>query len=114
LVASVTASGWIRATRKVDVQSDILGRITELAVEEGDSVVAGQLLLRIDPTQYEAAVARARAAVSEALAREAQSRANLLQARRALERVEAMVASGIAPQESLEEVQTQAMVQEAL
>lgn len=114
LVASVTASGWIRATRKVDVQSDIMGRITELAVEEGDSVVAGQLLLRIDPIQYEAAVARARAAVSEALAREAQSRANLLQARRALERVEAMVASGIAPQESLEEVQTQAMVQEAL
>src|SRR5690606_18366708 len=35
LVASVTASGWIRPRRTVDVQADIMGRITELHVEEG-------------------------------------------------------------------------------
>ena len=114
LIASVIASGWIRATRAVDVQSDIMGRITELAIEEGDHVEPGQFLLRIDPTQYEAAVSRARAAVSEALAREAQSRANLLQARRALERLESMFQSDIVSQEALAETQTQVMVQEAL
>src|SRR5690606_18301558 len=85
LVASVTASGWIRPRRTVDVQADIMGRITELHVEEGQVVRRGDILLRIDPTQYEAAVARARAAVSEALARQAQARANLIQAERALE-----------------------------
>jgi len=114
LISTVVASGWIRATRAVDVQSDIMGRITELAVEEGDVVEEGQFLLRIDPTQYEAAVSRARAAVSEALAREAQSRANLMQARRALERLESMFQSQIATQAEYEEAQTAVMVQEAL
>src|SRR5262245_55823490 len=86
LTASVSASGWIRPNRKVDVQSDIMGRIIALAVDEGDRVVKGQILLRIDPAQYEAAVARARAAVKEAEAREAQTKANLLQADRAYKR----------------------------
>jgi multidrug resistance efflux pump len=49
-------------------------------------VEKGHVLLRIDPTQYEAAVARARAGVSESLAREAQARAGLLQAEQALRR----------------------------
>src|SRR5690606_24741723 len=80
LAAIVTGSGWIRPHRSVDVQADIMGRIVELNVAEGDVVKRGQILLRIDPTQYEAAVARARAGVSEALAREAQARANLIQA----------------------------------
>ena len=80
LVATVTASGWIRPHRRVEVQADIMGRIIELNVKEGDVVQRGQVLLRIDPTQFEAAVSRAQAAVSEALAREAQTKANLLQA----------------------------------
>src|SRR3990170_7564640 len=83
LVAVVNGSGWIRAHRRVDVQADIMGRIVELNVREGQAVKKGEVLLRIDPTQYEAAVGRARAAVSEALARESQTRANLLQAERA-------------------------------
>src|SRR5690606_189130 len=88
LVAVVNASGRIRPHRRVDVQADIMGRIVELNVREGQSVKRGEVLLRIDPTQYEAAVGRARAAVSEYLAREAQTKANLLQAERALERFE--------------------------
>ncbi|MFW6079844.1 MAG: biotin/lipoyl-binding protein, partial [Gemmatimonadota bacterium] len=68
LVATVTADGWIRPRRSIDVQAAIMGPVVELAVDEGDAVREGQLLLRIDPTQYEAAVARSRAAVSEALA----------------------------------------------
>src|SRR5687768_13799302 len=69
LVALVSASGWIRPHRKVDVQADIMGRIVELNVREGDEVTKGQVLMRIDPTQYQATVARANATVSEALAR---------------------------------------------
>ncbi|HEX7050303.1 MAG TPA: efflux RND transporter periplasmic adaptor subunit [Longimicrobiales bacterium] len=116
LVSTVTASGWIRPRRAVDVQADIMGRITDLWVEEGDSVEEGQILLRIDPTQYEAAVARARAAVSEALAREAQTRANLIQAERAYERSRALAArdSTLVSQQALEEAETQFRVQTEL
>src|SRR5437773_982618 len=70
LVAIVSASGWIRPHKKVDVQADIMGRIVDLRVHEGDHVSKGQILLRIDPTQYEATVTRSKAAVSEALARQ--------------------------------------------
>jgi HlyD family secretion protein len=115
LVSAVTASGWIRPNRKVDVQADIMGRITELAVDEGQRVQKGQLLLRIDPTQYEAAVARARAAVSEAQARESQTRANLVQAERTYQRLKEMSSNpNLVSRQQLEESETQALVQKEL
>src|SRR5688500_12398399 len=115
LVSAVTASGWIRPNRKVDVQADIMGRITELAVDEGQRVQKGQLLLRIDPTQYEAAVARARAAVSESQAREAQTRANLLQAERTYQRYKDMSSNAnLVSKQQLEEAETQVLVQKEL
>ena len=51
LIASVTASGQVRPQTKVDVASDVSGKITKLAVKEGQMVKAGQFLLQIDPTQ---------------------------------------------------------------
>jgi HlyD family secretion protein len=116
LEAVVRASGWIQPRVSVDVQSDIIGRVTGLHVQEGNAVERGQVLLRIDPSQYEAAVARARAGVSEALAREAQARASLLQAEQALRRateLRARDANLISPQQ-YEETETQAQVQKAL
>jgi HlyD family secretion protein len=80
LVASVTASGQVTAHTKVDVASDITGRITKLAVKEGDWVTKGQLLLEIDQQQYQAAVQRAEAGVANARAALAQAAANLQQA----------------------------------
>jgi HlyD family secretion protein len=90
--------------------------VTGMYVEEGDAVERGQVLLRIDPTQYQGAVARARAGVSESLAREAQARASLLQAEHALRRateLRAVNADMISPQQ-YEETETQARVQKAL
>jgi HlyD family secretion protein len=116
LVAVVNGNGWIRPTRSVDVQSDIIGRVVELNVAEGDAVTAGQLLLRIDPSQYEAATARARAGVSEARAGEAQARANLLQARRVLERNEGLARSdaNLISAQALEEARSAVEVQTAM
>lgn len=116
LVATVTASGWIRPHRRVEVQADIMGRIIELNVKEGDVVQRGQVLLRIDPTQFQAAVSRAQAAVSEALAREAQTKANLLQAERAYERFAQLATSDeqLVSRQQLEEAETQMLVQREL
>ena len=116
LESMVRASGWIQPRVAVDVQSDIMGRVTELNVIEGDPVERGQVLLRIDPTQYEAAVERARAAVSQALANEAQARASMLQAAQAFRRAREMqeADSLLISAQQYEEAQTQAEVQEAL
>jgi HlyD family secretion protein len=116
LVSVVNASGWIRPNRKVDVQSDIMGRITTLQVEEGQQVKTGQVLLRIDPTQYEAAVERARGALSEAQARLAQTNANLLQAQRNYQRLRQLADTdtSLVSRQALEEAETQEKVQTEL
>jgi len=116
LVEIVTASGWVRPNRAVDVQSDVMGRVVQLNVREGDQVARGQLLLRIDATQYDALVARARGAVSEALAREAQARASLMRADQALQRARALHERdrSLISDEALETAETEQRVQTAL
>jgi HlyD family secretion protein len=116
LVATVTASGWIRPNRRVEVQADIMGRVIELNVKEGNTVQRGQVLLRIDPTQFEAAMSRAQAAVSEALAREAQTRANVMQAQRSYERLQQLATSdqNLVSRQEIEEAETQLNVQREL
>src|SRR5258705_1652051 len=64
LIASVTASGQVRPQTKVDVASDVSGKIIKLSVKEGQIVKAGQFLLQIDPAQPQAAVERSEAAVA--------------------------------------------------
>src|SRR5438093_11952962 len=61
LVSSVTASGQVRPQTKVDIASDVSGKIVKLSVKEGQLVSAGQFLLQIDPEQAQAAVQRAEA-----------------------------------------------------
>jgi HlyD family secretion protein len=86
LVAIVTASGKIEAKTKVDVSSDITGRITKLTVREGDIVQKGQLLVQIDPAQYQSIVQRAEALLSSNQATLAQVQVNRDQAKRTLDR----------------------------
>ena len=116
LVASVTASGQVQPRTKVDVASDISGRIVQLAVKEGQMVTKGQFLLRIDPSTYEAAVQRAEASVASARAQMAQSNASYLQAKRNYDRsLEIRKANAqLVSDEQLEQLKTQAEVNQAL
>src|SRR5262245_34580171 len=86
LVAVVTASGKIEAKTKVDISADITGRITEIAVKEGDLVQKGQFLLQIDPAQYLSIVSRLEGQVASAEASLAQARTNRDQAKRQRDR----------------------------
>ncbi len=86
LVASVTASGRIEPQTKVDISADITGRITQIAVKEGDWVKRGQFLLQIDPAEYDAALARTEALLSASVAAQVQAKANYDQAERTVRR----------------------------
>ena len=86
LVAIVTASGKIEADTRVDVSSDITGRIVKITVREGDRVEKGQLLVQIDPAQYQSVVQRGEAYLSSTQASLLQTLANRDQAKRALDR----------------------------
>jgi HlyD family secretion protein len=114
LVSAVSASGYIQPRRKVDISADISGRVLDLYVEEGQWVDRGDVLLRIDPTSFQANVRRATAAVSQARAQAAQARASVLRARSELSRAEQLAGAAnlISPAE-LEQARTSLLVAEA-
>ena len=115
LVASVTASGQVEPHTRVQLSADISGRIIRLAVKEGAAVTKGQFLLQIDPATYQAARDRAQAALAGARAQVLQSRANLGQAQRAMERTAKIKAANgaLISDEQLEQLRTQVEVDKA-
>lgn len=77
LAVVVEASGTIEPISSVEVKSKASGEILELGAEIGDSVAAGELLVRIDPRTPRNHVAQTEAAVAAAAARLVTARAQL-------------------------------------
>lgn len=73
----VSASGKVFPEVEVKISSDVSGEIVELLVEEGDSVVTGQLLAKIDPDAYQSQVERGVAGVNSAKANMANARSQI-------------------------------------
>jgi len=115
LVAAVTASGKIQPKKKVDISADITGRITKIAVREGDLVKQGQFLLQIDPTIYQANLQQAAATLASSQAAAVQAKANQDQAERALRRTKELhtQSPNLVSQEQLEQAQTAFDIAEA-
>jgi HlyD family secretion protein len=93
IIERVSASGKVQPEVEVKLSPDVSGEIIALNVAEGDSVVKGQLLLKIRPDNYESLMARAQAAVNSSKANYeqtkamvAQSEARMIQAKANFER----------------------------
>jgi HlyD family secretion protein len=116
LVASVTASGQVRPQTKVDVASDVAGKIIKLSVKEGQIVTAGQFLLQIDQAQPLAAVERSTAVVASARSQLTQARANLEQAQKSYDRTASIkkVNSQFITDEQMEQLKTSVDVNKSL
>ena len=116
LVASVTASGQVQPRLKVDIASDVAGRIVRLAVKEGEMVRKGQFLLQIDPSTYQAEVQRAQALVASSRADLARAQANLQQSQSALRRSEEIRKTNptLVSDEQMEQLRTTVQVNLAL
>lgn len=94
----VGASGKVFPETEVKISSPVSGEIVELLVEEGDSVVSGQLLVRVDPDTYKSIVERGEATVNSSKAQEAnsksgvaRSKAQMIQAEAQLEQIKAQL-----------------------
>ncbi|MDH3243326.1 MAG: efflux RND transporter periplasmic adaptor subunit [Saprospiraceae bacterium] len=85
----VSASGKIFPEKEVVISSDVSGEVVDLAVEEGDSVQAGQMLAHIDPEAYESAVERGIAAVNSSKSQLSISKANLENSKAQREQIKA-------------------------
>jgi HlyD family secretion protein len=119
LQAIVSASGKVQPKRQVNVSANTTGRVTRVAVEEGQRVKAGQFLLEIDPKQLEgqmqrgeASVAAAQSSLQSARTGVEQGRANLDLARQNLKRQEDLWKEGLTTRENLEKAQNDVTVRE--
>ena len=74
LEAIVSASGTIQPQLTVDMSASVMGRVTRLAVNEGDRVETGQFLLQIDPESLQTAVDRGEASLRAAESAREQAR----------------------------------------
>src|SRR6187402_1119510 len=88
---TVSASGKIFPEKEVKISSDVSGEIVELFVEEGDSVVAGQILAKIDPEAYVSAVERGNASVSGAKSELARSKSAIETSTAQIEQIKAQL-----------------------
>ncbi len=86
IVEKVSASGKVQPEVEVKISPDVPGEIIELNVQEGDSVVKGQLLIKIRPDNYISAVDRARASVNNSKASLAQANVQVSRAKVQLSR----------------------------
>ena len=66
ITSIVTATGKVKAQADVDISADVMGRIEELPVEEGDAVKDNQLLVKIDDRSRRMDVAQARGSLLSA------------------------------------------------
>ncbi len=83
---AIIATGEVKPVLSVQVGSFVSGPIIELHVDFNDMVTEGQLLAKIDPKIYEAAVARDRAALANRVADLQRVKAQLRRAERDFER----------------------------
>jgi HlyD family secretion protein len=79
ILEQVAASGKIQPETEVKISSEVSGEIIDLNVKEGDSVIMGQLLVRIRPDILQNQVQSAEASLNSVRANYSQSQATLLQ-----------------------------------
>lgn len=65
----LTASGYVVAHHKIAVGAKVMGRVEWIGVEKGDMVQSGQVLVRLEDSEFRAQVNQAQANVAAAQAR---------------------------------------------
>ncbi|TXB62803.1 HlyD family secretion protein [Phaeodactylibacter luteus] len=113
ITEEVSASGKIFPQTEVKISSDVSGEIVELLIEEGDSVVSGQLLARIDPDAFESQVERGVASVNSAKAQLANAKSQIEQFKAQKEQIEAQLANAREIHQRNEKLYEQGVISEA-
>jgi len=141
ILAGVLTASWLWYKSKIELTTDdafieshihlisarIAGQVASIAVADNQKVVAGELLVVLDPAKYQAQLAKAEALLAQARnttgenqakmaaaeAALAQTRAHLTQANTDLQRGEALFAREVIPQERIDQLKTAQRVAQA-
>lgn len=111
--AVLQATGYVTARRQATVSAQITGTLTQVLIEEGERVEAGQVLATLEDTAQKATLAQAQASLRAAQAQLVQFQAQLSQSRRDLERADGLAARKLVPLQAAEVARTQVDTQSA-
>ena len=113
LTSIISASGEIKPKKNINISAQVPGRIIKIGVVEGQDVKAGDFLLKLDSTQYEANADRDQNFIRAARADMIQSEARLQRDKNALDRQQKLFAEDLISKEQLEAAQAQFDVAQA-
>lgn len=99
LAERISATGELQAQDHAAIAAEVPGQVTDVRLEEGQPVLAGEVVLEIDPQKRELDVANARAGLAEAAAA-------LHEQERAHERWKSLHEQNIAADARMDEVHT--------
>ena len=104
---TVLASGVLAYRNEVDLTAELVAKVTMIAVEEGDRVEEGQLLLKLDPESYRNAIEREQATRRQALISIQRQRVTLALREKQFERARQLVEQQMIGQDAFDETRNQ-------
>jgi HlyD family secretion protein len=104
----LNASGYVTARRQATVSSKVTGQVTEVLFDEGQTVKAGDVLARIDPSNIETGLNHANAQLGVSRSAVSETKAQLDQAKRDLKRSTDLFEHKISTQAELDKAQSDA------
>ena len=113
IMAKVTASGTLQATVTVQVGAQVSGRIQKLNADFNTTVKKGQLLAKLDPQLFQAAVEQSRANFLSAKAGVTKAQAQEKDAQLVLARTKSLFEGSLASASDLQTAETNVVVARA-
>lgn len=105
--ASILAGGVLSYLDPVELKPEVIGRITEIPVKEGQMVKSGEVVLRLDPQVYAAAVKQAQASVMQAQTLIESQKLTVDNLERQVARQRALYKRGLVDANSFDDLQSQ-------
>jgi len=108
LASVISASGEIKPKKNIEISAQVPGRIVKIGVKEGDEVRAGDFLLSLDSTQYEANTDRDRAFIQSTKADLIQAEARMKRDANFFNSQKKLFSEGLISQDQMETANVQA------
>jgi HlyD family secretion protein len=107
LADTTLASGNLVYAEQIQLRPEVTGRVAEVLVEEGQTVRKGDLMVRLDPTAFQAELDSATAGVHGAGIDIESRRAQLREATRKLDRQRQLVERRLVAKDTFEQLQSE-------
>lgn len=120
----LNATGYIVAHHEIEVASKVVGRVAWIGVEKGDHVTAGQVLVRLEDSEYRAQLEQGKGnlanlearlledqhgsrpqEIAQAKANLEQAKANMADAKVTLDRIKDLTKQGVVSRQQLDDAQ---------